>query len=74
MSAGRRRNPTERLWEPSSGSGRPTIAVIDRGDPASDRAGVPFGFGRVLVDLNKVRAAEAAWLEHAEIVAGTIKC
>ena len=59
----------ERLWRPPS-NGRSTIQVIERGDPADDRTGLPFGFSRALVEHDPQPSAEDGWEEHAEIVAG----
>ncbi len=46
-----RKNKTNQLWDPSPANGsRPSIGVIERGDPKDNRVGVLFGFGRVLFE------------------------
>jgi len=60
-----RKNKTNRLWSPSPSKSKPTISVIERGDPEEDRAGLPFGFGRVLVEEEqRAIALGKHWLEE----------
>lgn len=63
------RSKTNRLWTPRGSSPR-SIAVIERGDSAEDRPGVPFGFARELSEP-PAEAESNGWQEYADALAGT---
>lgn len=49
-----------RIWDQDYSYSRTGISVIERGDPADDRAGVPFGFSRALLEGVPAERAELA--------------
>lgn len=60
-------NPaSDDLWDPWRASTPAALAIIERGKPENDRAGVPFGFGRALAD----DPIDDDWTEYAAALAG----